>query len=84
MFVGLLAISLLVGFYYAFVDRKKNSVENYYFGERKMATVMHEVDAIIAHHCNYGTIICDDEIIDCFSVRRLTRLSLLNCRGGLL
>jgi len=38
-FQGLSAISLLVGAYYAFKDRKDNNKDNYYFAKGSMSPV---------------------------------------------
>ena len=35
----MLGLSLAIGIYYAYKDRKKKSIENYYFGGRHMSPV---------------------------------------------
>ncbi|CAK8683876.1 unnamed protein product [Clavelina lepadiformis] len=37
--VGMLLLALLIGFYYAYKDRKKSTTENYYFGDSNLSPI---------------------------------------------
>ena len=39
LFTGMLAMAMLIGIYHAIKDRKKETLDTYYFGGKKMSPV---------------------------------------------